>query len=382
MAGARSHKPLPVAEWPALDREAWRNANVPGDEFTQSGIAAQWAPQSRENAELAYGRLLGFLLRKGRLTPVQHVGERIVLDDLRDLGHELSAQLAPHTVRGVYSSLAMAFSAMDPGSDRRQLNQIVARLARTAKSVRDITGNLLSPRELVAIGKGMMDEADSQVLRSSRPASLYRDGLLTMFLALCPLRVGAVSEMQIGLNLIVVDDRATVRFPPEERKKRRIGDVPLPQALSGRFSALPLALSAHTSSTCTQALQRALAFPARPPTRQRLHIKSHQGALGTPGRQALHRSHVPTRMRNLHCRDGPRAGADGGRRAGTPRVPDGAAPLHQGAAARRGEEASEGRRRSRKAQRRWLALSCRFSGLTHISRGEFRARLGHAIAFL
>jgi integrase/recombinase XerD len=235
MAGARSHKPLPVAEWPALDREAWRNANVPGDEFTQSGIAAQWAPQSRENAELAYGRLLGFLLRKGRLTPVQHVGERIVLDDLRDLGHELSAQLAPHTVRGVYSSLAMAFSAMDPGSDRRQLNQIVARLARTAKSVRDITGNLLSPRELVAIGKGMMDEADSQVLRSSRPASLYRDGLLTMFLALCPLRVGAVSEMQIGLNLIVVDDRATVRFPPEERKKRRIGDVPLPQALSGRF---------------------------------------------------------------------------------------------------------------------------------------------------
>lgn len=234
MAGARSHRPIPVAEWPALDREAWRKANEPGDEFTESGIAAQWAPRSRENAQLAYGRLLGFLLRKGHLAPVQRVGERIVLEDLRDLGYELSGQLAPYTVRGVYSSLAMAFRAMDPGSDRSQLNQIAARLKRTAKSVRDIRGNLLSPRELMAIGTGMMDEAETQT-QSWRQASLYRDGLLTMFMALCPLRPGAVSEMQIGVNVIVEDDRVTVRFPPAERKKRRIEDVPLPEALADRF---------------------------------------------------------------------------------------------------------------------------------------------------
>jgi integrase len=217
-----------------LDYEAWKKANEPGDEFTESGIAARWAPRSRENAELAYGRLLGFLLRAGRLGTVQRVGERLVLDDLRDLGYELSRQLAPYTVRGVYSGLEMAFRAMDPGSDRRQLSQILARLTRAAKSVRDIRGNLLSPRELVAIGTGMMDEAETQATTWCQ-ASLYRDGLLTMFMALCPLRAGAVSEMQIGLNIVVEDDRVIVRFPPAERKKRRIEDVPLPEALAKRF---------------------------------------------------------------------------------------------------------------------------------------------------
>jgi hypothetical protein len=37
MAGAKSHKPLPVAEWPELDREVWRNANEAGDEFLDRG---------------------------------------------------------------------------------------------------------------------------------------------------------------------------------------------------------------------------------------------------------------------------------------------------------------------------------------------------------
>jgi integrase len=49
------------------------------------------------------------------------------------------------------------------------------------------------------------------------------------------MRPGAVSEMRIGLNILVEKRRVTVRFPPEEQKKRRIEDVPLPEALAERF---------------------------------------------------------------------------------------------------------------------------------------------------
>jgi hypothetical protein len=214
MPGARSHKALPVAEWPDLDREAWRRASMSGDEFSVSGIAARWAPRSRENAELAYGRLLGFLLRRGHLRSAQSVGERLVLEELREFGYELSGQLAPYTVCGIFASLGMAIKAMDPTADRRHLNQIIARLGRTAKSVRDISGNLLRPTELKAIGVAMMDEAEKQSRLSWRRASLYRDGLLTMFMALCPLRPGAVSELRIGVNVIIDGDRVAVRLPP------------------------------------------------------------------------------------------------------------------------------------------------------------------------
>jgi integrase len=235
MSRARSHKCLSVADWPLADREAWRIACDDSDEFSAGGIAGGWAPRSRQNAELAYGRLIGFLRRHQRLNAVDRVGQRLVLEDLQELGYELSSQLAPYTVRGIYSSLGMAVRAMDPSADRRILNQIAARLARTARSVRNISGNLLTPQELVAIGVAMMEEAESNVRHSWRRASIYRDGLLIMFMALCPLRPGAVSEMQLGTNLIVDGDKVVIRFPAQEKKKRRVEDVPVPKSVADRF---------------------------------------------------------------------------------------------------------------------------------------------------
>jgi integrase len=41
--------------------------------------------------------------------------------------------------------------------------------------------------------------------------------------------------MQLGLNIIVESNRVTLRFPPAERKKRRIENVPVPEALAHRF---------------------------------------------------------------------------------------------------------------------------------------------------
>jgi integrase len=157
------------------------------------------------------------------------------MQDLRQLGHELSGQLAPCTVRIIFSALVMAFKAMAPKADRSSLNKIVSRLSQTANSVRDITGNLLSPKELVAIGIAMMDEAETQTRYADRRASLYRDGLLTMFMALCPLRPGSVGEMRIGYNVTIEEDNVSVRLPPFERKKRRLEDVPLPRELALRF---------------------------------------------------------------------------------------------------------------------------------------------------
>lgn len=233
MSAARSHKPLPVAEWPVLDREAWSVASDAGDEV--SGWPSRWAPRSRENAEMAHGRFLGFLERSGRLRAVTSVGDRLVFEDLCAFGRQLSAQLAPFTVLGIFSSLSMAVEAMDPKADRGALNHIRSRLAQAVRSVRDIAGNLLSPKELVTLGTSMMDEAEQRSQSSWRRASLYRDGLLIMFMALCPLRPGAVAEMRLGTHVSLDGNLITVRLPPRERAKRRIENIPLTDQLATRF---------------------------------------------------------------------------------------------------------------------------------------------------
>jgi integrase len=143
--------------------------------------------------------------------------------------------LAPYTVLGIFRNLAMAVRAMDPKADRTVVNKIVTRLAYGAKSVRDIKGNLVPPRELLAIGISMMDEADAIPNLTWRSASLHRDGLLVTFMALCPLRPGAVCEMRVGEHLVVFGETVVVRFSRVEKKKRRIESVPLPQYLTRHF---------------------------------------------------------------------------------------------------------------------------------------------------
>jgi integrase len=232
---ANGHNPLPISEWPLLDREAWARAND-GDEFSAGGIAAEWSPRSHKCALWAYGCYLGFLQRNDRLHSVIRVGHRLLTDDLRAFGYELSSRLAPLTVRWIFASLSMAIRAMDPSADRTLLIRIVSRLSLRAKSVRDIGGNLLPPKQLVAIGQSLMDQAENSPARSGwRRASLYRDGLLMNFLALCPLRPGAVSELQIGEHVMIDGTSVTVHLPPADRKKRRPENVPLTAELARRM---------------------------------------------------------------------------------------------------------------------------------------------------
>lgn len=235
MSARRSHRAVPPNGWPAMYREAWASATEAGDEISGLGIAATWAPRSRENAELAYGRFIGFLGRNGRLHPVARVGECLAAVDLCAFGGELAAQLAPVTVLGIFASLNMAVKAMDPAADRTVLKTIISRLSRTAKSTRDIASNLVTPQKLMAIAISMMDKAEQQTHRSWRRASLYRNGLLIMFMTLCPLRPGAIAEMQIGEHVLIGGDNVRVKLPPLERRKRRPEEVPIPPNLAHRL---------------------------------------------------------------------------------------------------------------------------------------------------
>ena len=235
MSARKSYKPVAVADWPPADQAAWNRATEAGDPISGSGIAARWSKASRDNAARAYGRYIGFQKRNGRFRSVSCVGERLSEQDLCAFGRELASQLAPYHVRGIFASLGMVFAAMDPAADRSVLTAITARLARTVKCTRDIAGNLIRPHELIAIGGSMVDEAEQSEKHSWRDARLYCDGLLIMFMAYCPLRPGAVADMRFHEHLIVEGDRVTVRFPAVEGKKRRIEDVPLPDALARRI---------------------------------------------------------------------------------------------------------------------------------------------------
>jgi integrase len=229
--GARWHH----ANWPALDRQSWQEANRPGDDFDPPGCASAWTAASRDNVESAYGRFLQFLEENERLAQVERVGQRLDLEHIRLFARELAKHVAPSTVWGILQALSRAFSAMARETDRTAFHQILTRMKRRTRLSRDLRGRLIDPVTLVEIANTMMDEADARML-GAKAAVLYRNGAIIMGAAVCPLRRDAWSRMTIGRHLRLVGDRCWVTFEAGELKAtKRPFEAELPTEFAVRL---------------------------------------------------------------------------------------------------------------------------------------------------
>jgi integrase len=203
--------------WPAMDQQAWQEANRPGDDFEPPGRASAWTVASRCNVESAYGRFLQFLAENEKLTQVDRVGQRLDLEHIRLFAQELARQVAPSTVWGILQALSRAFSAMAPETNRTTLHQILTRMKRRTRLSRDLRGRLIDPVSLMAVANAMMDEADASKL-GVKAAVLFRNGAIIMGAAVCPLRRDAWGKIRIGRHLRLVGGRGWVTFEAGELK--------------------------------------------------------------------------------------------------------------------------------------------------------------------
>ena len=68
---------LPLLDWPAADRSAWERANTAVDAFDDGARAAAWQPESRRQAQAAYGRWLAFVLTEWPAARSETPGARL-----------------------------------------------------------------------------------------------------------------------------------------------------------------------------------------------------------------------------------------------------------------------------------------------------------------
>lgn len=219
--------------WPEPDCSAWQIVNIAGDDFDAAGRATGWSPRSRENVEMAYGRYLDFLTQAGALRDVAHVGERLDLGQIKEFSTELARTVAPSTVWSVLQALARAFSAMAPATDRRQLHRVLSRIKLRTRLTRELDNRLIDPPALIAAAIAMMDEAEQRRL-GKKAAVLFRNGLLIMGAAICPLRRDAWRRMTIGKHIRFEGGRAWIAFEAGELKATK---RPLQAELPSEYAA-------------------------------------------------------------------------------------------------------------------------------------------------
>ena len=225
------HAALPLAQWPAQDREAWDIANRRPDFLEVGGQAAKWRPATQRSALGAYGRWSGWLADQGIALEGDDPQARLTPQRLREYLDFLQTGRAPRTVSGYICALCMVVRAMFPQTDWRWLQQLHANLQREAKPTRDKRSRLVPAQGLLQLGHDLMDQAvtvlDDATVAQAQPrqrlaaARDFRDGLMIALLALRPLRVTNFLGISMDHHLRRADNRVRLSFAADETKTKR-----------------------------------------------------------------------------------------------------------------------------------------------------------------
>ena len=227
---------LPIADWPARDRELWNRAVEPGGLFGGAGAGAHWSAASRVKVACGYNGWLSWLAAKELLDPDMRPADRVTSERVGIYITEMRAGLAPYSVLGHVQELRDALRVMAPESNWKWLAQLCRSLKAQARPARDKLSRLKQPEELIALGERLMDEAEAATEWSARRRAIrYRDGLLIALLAYRPVRRRNLAMMRLGRHLMKVGGRWRIVFGAEETKTHVPYEAVLPAALGPRL---------------------------------------------------------------------------------------------------------------------------------------------------
>ena len=213
---------MPLAEWPALDRDAWKSATLEAGLLDDPGLAAHWRPKTRRSVIAAYGRYLTFLQRNGWLDLNAGPASRITPDQLRAYINQLKEQVTPVTLSGRIRDLAEALRVMAPGTSYPYLSRARYRLKARARPTKDKRSRMVPSADLLRLGLRLMEQAETGTFACEfHRAARYRDGLIVLLLASRPIRRGNLAAIQIGRHLAKSGDTYRLTFDGEETKNHR-----------------------------------------------------------------------------------------------------------------------------------------------------------------
>lgn len=223
---------LPFERWPDVDQRLWLQAVRDDDLLAVRGVAARWAPRTRETVSRSYGDWLFWLESQLSLDPAQAPQDRCSPPKLLAYVQSMQARVSPATVAHRVIALERALCALVPGSDRSHLRRVINNLPKQGVTSRKRT-RLQDPADLVELGLKLMQNAERGVHRSARKNScVYRDGLQIALLAMRPLRRRNFAEMTLHRHLVREGQGWRICFVATETKTGEPIDVPFPRELA------------------------------------------------------------------------------------------------------------------------------------------------------
>ncbi|MFL5256461.1 MAG: hypothetical protein ACJ8AI_26905 [Rhodopila sp.] len=246
MTRTSEHRELPPAQWPAADRRTCDAAIRPNGFLEDAGKGAAWRTASRRSAQGTYGRWLAWLTSTGVDLEGEAPAARITPDRMQSYVRFQERLCSSVTVASYLGVMCMLVSAMFPAQNWRWLQALQRRLHRKASPSRDKKNRLVPARDLHQLGLELMDTAwrllnEPTAMSEDRrrvvaAARNYRDGLIISLLALRPLRVKNLLEINIGTHLKKEPSGHVLAFNADETKTKRSLRFSYPSTLEKALS--------------------------------------------------------------------------------------------------------------------------------------------------
>jgi integrase/recombinase XerD len=227
----RKLKHLPLEDWPAADREAFRVAYESGDIFDDSrGPGAHHSEGWRRMILTTYRRWLGYLTAHHPSDLLKPPTNRITPQRIRDFIEHINTEVRPTTVSMAIAHLHCFARLVAPTTDWRWLASIKARLAARAKP-EDRFDRLVPGWHTLDLGMEMMDEAAGLPLSPKQRDLHYRNGLIIALNSVWVIRRRSIAALTTCRHLEFDDAGVTILLFPEDTKAKRAESFRVPEEL-------------------------------------------------------------------------------------------------------------------------------------------------------
>jgi integrase/recombinase XerD len=223
---------LKLKDWPDEDRRLWLAACQPGDLLAvdEGGARANHAIATNYKAEKGYGRWLTFLQIADPTCLAEAPAVRITSERVyRYVDSLIGLKNGTATIIARLRELGEVAKIMAPDQSWSFINALESRIRARHTAVRDKRHLKLSD-ELLDLGLSLIDKAIA--FTGLEAALLHRDGLMIALLALVPLRRRNFAGLQLGHNVLAINDVWLITLDESETKTHAPLEILWPDELN------------------------------------------------------------------------------------------------------------------------------------------------------
>ncbi len=223
---------MPLTAWPAADRAAWEAACRPVIGFSfRANVGAKLRQPTKDALLGGYARWLVWLQARAPDALAVPAALRVTEERVIDYLNDLDGEITPRTLFNYGCRLKQALALLCPRTDWAWFDPLLRDLKVRARAARPAKRGFVPSHQLLDYGMQLMEAAEQSANSEQGRAELFRNGLMIAFLAMRPLRLKNMTQLELGTQLVETVAGYDVTIPPNKTKTWNMIEFPVPDLL-------------------------------------------------------------------------------------------------------------------------------------------------------